>query len=464
VDLAPNYGPAERVENNKWCLSKLQIVMAGSGLLHVPAVGSCHHFGSVRHAGTLSFVPRIMVETAIDHLRQLSETIDQSPGNSSSNCRDDGQLQTNREDKMKKQGSSSRLGKLDLNRRVVLTGGAATILVPTYWKQASAQEKRIFIRDPGGPYADGFKEAFHDDFKKATGIESVGLQGQHEPTGIIIGMVDTKTYTWDMALLTTAAADQLVNTKDGYLEKLNVTSPHIASTPAEYKTDYFIGNNVFSTIFAYRTDAYEGKGREPPKTWIDVFDSKKFPGRRSIRKHPFDTIEQALLADGVALDKLYPLDFDRAFKKLDTVKKDIAVWWTGGAQTSQMLKSGEVDICTTWNGRAQAAIDDGAPVKIVWNQQLWSPEGWCILKGTPKADMCREFIKFAVDPARQAIWTKHVAYGPTHPDAYKTIDPKRAAFLPTHPDNLKNAAQVDFKFWAANKDKTTERFNSWVIS
>ena len=204
---------------------------------------------------------------------------------------------------------------------------------------------------------------------------------------------------------------------------------------------------MFATILAYRTDAFEGKGKEPPKTWADLFDLKKVPGRRSMRKHPFDTIEQALLADGVPGEKLYPLDFDRAFKKLDTIKKDIAVWWTGGAQTSQLLKSGEVDICACWNARAQAAIDDGAPVKIVWTQH-----------------MCREFIKFAVDPARQAIFTKHLAYGPTHPDAYKSIPAERAKVLPTAPAYLPGRIQVDDMFWAANKDKTTERFNIWVIS
>jgi putative spermidine/putrescine transport system substrate-binding protein len=360
---------------------------------------------------------------------------------------------------------SGRIGRLDLDRRNLLKiGGAATIMAPTFWRQASAQEKRIFVRDPGGPYGPGFNEAFHNDFKKASGIESVGLQGQHEPTSLIKGMVDTKTYTWDMALLSAAACDQLVAEGSGYLEKLNIKSPHLDSTPPQYKNDYFAGNDVFSTIFAYRTDAFEGKGKAPPKSWADLFDIKGMPGRRALRKHPFDTIEEALMADGVPLDKLYPLDFDRAFKKLDTVKKDISVWWTGGAQTSQLLKTGEVDICATWNGRAQAAIDDGAPVKIVWNQQIWSSEGWCIIKGTPKADMCREFIKFAVDPARQAIWTKHVAYGPTHPDAYKHIDAKRAAILPTHPDNLKSAIQTDHKHWAQVKDKQVERFNAWVVS
>jgi len=363
---------------------------------------------------------------------------------------------------MGKKKAPIRIGKLDLTRRHVLAGGAAAVMVPTFWKQASAQEKRIFIRDPGGPYTPGFKEAFYEPFKAATGIEAIGLQGQHEPTSMIKGMVDTKTYTWDMAHLSLAACVQLRD--EGYLEPLNVKTPYLDSTPAEYKNDYFAGCNVFSVILAYRTDAFEGKGKEPPKSWADFFNTEKFPGRRSMRKHPFDTIEQALMADGVPVDKLYPLDFDRAYKKLDTIKNKIDVWWTGGAQTSQLLKSGEVDLCATWNGRAQAAIDDGAPVKIVWNQQLWSPEGWTILKGTPKGDMCREFIKFATDPAKQAVFTKYLAYGPTHPDAYKSIPEERAKILPTHPDNIKSRAQADNEFWAKHKDKAVERFNAWIVS
>ncbi|MHA1151572.1 MAG: ABC transporter substrate-binding protein [Alphaproteobacteria bacterium] len=366
---------------------------------------------------------------------------------------------------MTKTKSDRGMGKLDLSRRhVLMLTGATAVMAPVFWKQAWAAEKKIFIRDPGGPYAPGFKEAFYEPFTKATGIEAIGLQGQHEPTSLIKAMVDTKTYTWDMALLTPAAVSQLRDTGSGYIEKHNVDSEFIRSTPSEYVTEYSIGNDVFATIMAYRTDAFEDKGRKAPGSWADFFDVENFPGRRAMRKHPFDTIEQALMADGVAPADLYPLDFDRAFKKLDTIKEHISVWWTGGAQTSQLIKSGEVDICPTWNARAQAAIDDGAPAKIVWDQHLWSSEGWAILKGTPKGDLCREFIKFAVDPERQAVFTKHLGYGPTHPDAYKYIPAERAAILPTSPQNMGSRQQADSAFWAKNKDRIAERFNAWVIT
>ena len=130
------------------------------------------------------------------------------------------------------------------------------------------------------------------------------------------------------------------------------------------------------------------------KTWADFWNVEKFPGRRSLRKNPIDSLEQALMADGVSIDQLYPLDVDRAFKSLDKIKQHVDVWWTGGAQSTQLLQSGEVDLISGWNARLQSAIDGGAPATIVWDQGLYSIEGWAIPKGCPRADAAKQFIKF----------------------------------------------------------------------
>ena len=367
---------------------------------------------------------------------------------------------------MRKNACDSEKAGRGISRRKVLKGAAAGAVVfgaPMIWRRASAQAKRIVVRDPGGPFFQAFGEAFYKPFREATGIEAVGVAAAHEPTSLVKGMVDTKTYTWDMALLSQAAADQLVKEGSGYLEKLGLEShPDVSEVRPEFRTPYFVGNDVFTALLAYRTDAF--KGRKAPSGWKDLWDVKGIPGRRALRKHPFDTIEEALLADGVPKEKLYPCDIDRALKSLDKVKQHVGVWWTGGAQTSQMLKSGEVDMCPTWNARAQAAIDDGAPVELAWDQNLWAVEGWCILKGTPNADVCREFIKFAANAKRQAAYTPHLTYGPTNPNAYKYIDSKRALILPTHPENLAKSIRVDYDYWGTHKDKVTERFNAWVIS
>jgi putative spermidine/putrescine transport system substrate-binding protein len=51
-------------------------------------------------------------------------------------------------------------------------------------------------------------------------------------------------------------------------------------------------------------------------------------------------------------DKLYPMDIEPAFKKLDQIKPHIKVWWTQGNQSQQLIRDGEIDMMSIWNARA----------------------------------------------------------------------------------------------------------------
>ena len=111
----------------------------------------------------------------------------------------------------------------------------------------------------------------------------------------------------------------------------------------------------------------------------------------------------------------------------------------------------------------QAIIDGGAPVKIVWNQGLYSIEGWSIPKGCPRADAARRFVGFCVDARRQAVFTETLSYGPTNLEAYKYIPAARDASLPTSPDNLKRMTIARESWWSVNRAAMTERFNTWIL-
>lgn len=337
---------------------------------------------------------------------------------------------------------------------------ATLVAGPAVLGTARAQARRLVVRDPGGPYTTAFKEAFYEPFRAATGIEVIGVVSPHEPTTQIKTMVEARAWTWDMALLSRAAHDQLVAERDGYLAPIDVDSPGIRATPAIFKTDHFVGNDVFAAVLAYRHDRFTS--RRPPAGWADLLDPARMPGRRALRRHPFDTLEQALMADGVARDRLYPIDVERALTRLEPLRRTGTLWWSNGAQTTRMLGAGEVDLCATYSARAQAAIDEGAPVTIVWDGMLYAAEGWCILKGSPNADLARRFIAFAVDAERQARITRHLAYGPTIPDAYRFVDPARARHFPSHPDNLARGVAIDSAWWGRHKDPITERFNAWL--
>lgn len=345
-------------------------------------------------------------------------------------------------------------------RRRMLQGAGAFALASTMPALAAAQSKQIVVSDPGGPYTTAYRQAFYDPFEKATGIKVISVARESQPVAQLSAMVQTKNYVWDVTTLTLSADIPYLESK-GYLEPIGLKASDYPDLMPEAVTANWLGVDVYSTVLAYRQDKFAQSG---PKSWADFWNVKKFPGRRCLRRSPLDTLEQALLADGVSLDKLYPLDVDRAFKSLDKIKPHVSIWWTSGAQAMQAIQSGDVDMISTWNGRAQAAIDAGAPVKIVWNQGLYSIEGWGIPKGTPQAEMAKQFVRFCADAKRQAVLTETLAYGPTNKKSFDSIPAKRAALLPTTPDNVRDMRLPSPQWWADNRQAVTERFNSWIIA
>ncbi len=346
-----------------------------------------------------------------------------------------------------------------VSRRLILKSMAvatASLPMPFIARTASAAETLV-IRDAGGLYQTAVVEAFYKPYTKETGVQIVPASATTDPLAQVKAMVDAKSYTWDVVLNRVGGAELLG--AQGYLEEIDWSASAMNDLIPRARSKYLMGTDVFASVFGYRTDT----AKREPNSWADFWDVQKFPGRRSLSKNAIDTLEQALLADGVALDKLYPLDIPRALKKLDQIRSSVAVWWTGGAQASQMLKTGEADLVATWNARAQAAIDDGAPVKLVWNQGLYGIEGWTIPKGNPKRAAGQKFIEYCAHPERQAAFAKIISYGPTNPKAFEFIDKARAEILPTAPSHFDKLIYQDHDYWSQNQEGALEKFNAWLL-
>jgi putative spermidine/putrescine transport system substrate-binding protein len=347
---------------------------------------------------------------------------------------------------------------------IKLAAGSAALATPlVLLPRKTRAATRIVATDVGGPYTAAYGEAYYKPFNEAMKgeIEVVSVTIGSNPTAECAQMVASKNFVWDLVDIGSLA--EVTLRSQGLVEELHVDDdPDVKEIPADFRTPYMIGLDSYATILAYRTDAFRGK--EPVNGWRDMWNVTEFPGRRALRKSPFDTIELALMADGVDTKNVYPCDFDRAYRSLAKLKPNVAAWWTTGAQTSQMLNTREVDMVPTWNGRAQAIIDAGGPVKISWNQGLLTWGGWVVLKGNPKLEACRKLIKFASNAKRQAVVAQHAAYGPCNPNAYKYIDEKRGRILSTFPEYRAQMTVIDDQFWGSRKEAATERFNSWLLS
>jgi putative spermidine/putrescine transport system substrate-binding protein len=345
-------------------------------------------------------------------------------------------------------------------RKLLKTASAAAtgLALPAVWSGQARAAEQITVADVGGAPGAALRTAFYDPFEKETGIKVIGVAHESDPVTQFKVIVDTGTKLWDVCMVTPDDVARLTNEKN-YLEPLEIAAgPDDELIPGAMMPNWF-GFSAYGIVMAYRTDVYK---KEAPKGWADFWNTEKFPGRRGLYRNPKGVLESALLADGVAPKDLYPLDVDRAFAMMDKIRSEVAVWWTAGAQNTQILQSGEVDMADTWSARAFAAIDSGAPVQIVWNG-LYSIDGWSIPLGTTKLKQAREFIKFCMHPERQAAYSSIVANGPSNLKAYKFITPERAKVLPTLPENLAGLTVRDYAYWGKNYAAVSERFQEWLL-
>ncbi len=253
---------------------------------------------------------------------------------------------------------------------------------------------------------------------------------------------------------------------EGILEPLDYKMIDVSNFVEGTHLPACVGTITFSTVFAYNTETYKDGG---PKSWADFFDTKKFPGKRAYRAKYHGTLEPALLADGVPMNEVYKVldseeGIDRAINKIRSIKDDIAIWWKSGAQHAQLMKDGEVDMTTGWNGRFDVAIKDGAKAAYNYNAALLDYDCFGIPKGAPNKELAMKFLAEASKPEYQAAMPQYITYGPTDKRAYELgiIGEDVAKSLPSHPHNAETQLVVDNSWYAKWEKYASEKYQEML--
>jgi len=322
---------------------------------------------------------------------------------------------------------------------------------------ARAQPKQLVVCSWGGAYQEAQRKTMFEPFEKEAGIKII----EASPTdyGKLKAMVQSGNVEWDLV----DVGDRMViaGAKESLLDPIDYQGMDTRDVFPQVIHKYGLGTIYYSTILAYSTKKYPSGNH--PKTWADFWDVKKFPGPRTIRNNPIDNFEFALMADGVPIDKVYPMDVDRAFRVLDRIKKHITVWWTTGAQPAQLLADGEVELATSWSGRIIAIQRQGAKTGIEWNQGKLQWDSWVVPKGTRNKDGAMKFIAWATQPKVQAALVNQLPYGPVNKKAFDFISPEAAKDMPTAPENARRQLMVDTVYWGENLTALTEKWNAWFV-
>jgi putative spermidine/putrescine transport system substrate-binding protein len=264
----------------------------------------------------------------------------------------------------------------------------------------------------GGVYQEAQREGWLKPYTALTGVQF--QESEESSNATIKAQVESNNVEWDVV---DVGNDFGLDGNADLLEPLDYSLIKQDEILPGFATTYRVGDITYGVVLAYNTDKTAGK---VPEGWADFFDTAKIPGKRGLWKYSTGgVLEFALMADGVKPADLYTpkLDVDRAIKKLDTIKDDI-VWWGSGAESQELIGSGEVAMSMIWNGRGYSAKHtDNKPVEMQWNQQILTADYFVVPKGTPNKQVAMEFIAWATCANNNAAVSDKIPYGPTNKNA-----------------------------------------------
>lgn len=340
---------------------------------------------------------------------------------------------------------------------------------------ASAQAVELNVVSWGGAYTASQLKAYHQPYMAAH--PDVKLNSLDYSGGLaeVRAQAEAGNVTWD--LVDVVVADAIRGCDEGLFMELDhnalLDAAPDGTPPTEdfldgTLSDCFVPQIIYSFAFAYRTDAFKG---EQPKTMADVFDLKKFPGKRTLQRSPVNNLEWALIADGVPVNEVYdvldtPEGIERAFAKLGTIKSEV-IWWTEGAVPAQLLADGEVVFGNGYNGRLFSAIEEEKqPLAMIWDGQVLDIDGWAVPADGKNIDEVLKFMRFATDTQRLADQAKYISYGPARKSSLPLVSTHAELGIDMEPHMPTKYAELgfltNFQWWADNRDELNERFEAWL--
>jgi putative spermidine/putrescine transport system substrate-binding protein len=356
-----------------------------------------------------------------------------------------------------------------LSRRELLAAGGSAIaagaLMGPSGRALAAGEfegHTIVFASWGGSYQDAQKASYCDPFVEKTG--ATVLQDGPMNNAKFRTMVEAGEPVWDVVDVTIEFLHNGVT--DDLFEKLDLSKISTDRLDPKYVHDYGIACIAWSYNVGYNTNAFQTG--EHPRSWADVFDVEKFPGRRTLRDRVAPMMEIALMADGVPLDQVYEVlatdeGVKRAFAKLDTVKDD-TIFWETNSQSQQLFIDGEVGCGVILNGRAYDAAKQGGPVAIDWNQNIQSVDYLVIPRGSKNVEAAHGLIDEMTVAENQAKLANMIAYSPTNPDAFEMIDAEIVPWLSTSPENAAKGMLIDASFWEDRLASMAEQWEAWKLA
>lgn len=348
-----------------------------------------------------------------------------------------------------------------MNMCVLATATSLFVSLSLYLP-ANAQE--VVIASTGGAYDRALKQSWFDPFTQETGIQvKVVSATNSEMRAKVSAMVKTGATTWDLYLegeIQAASSNHKNNTEDltefcqRFLDRKDL-APHACDAGGALLQST-------ATLMAYRTT---GEGAVAPQTWADMWDVERFRGGRAFPNFddPWRVLAAALLADGVTSKDLFPLDIDRAFRKLDKIRDNVTLWWKTGDQSVNGFRNGEYDVGQIWLTRAKAMKSEGLPIGWSYKGAFLVGDRVALVKNAPNRKNALKLIEFWLNnPKAQASVCDQLSCTPPSTSAIALMSLETRQTMPSQSETANDVVVPDAKWINDNAKMLLERWNMWV--
>jgi mannopine transport system substrate-binding protein len=355
-----------------------------------------------------------------------------------------------------------------IGRRSALAGSAA-LGAATVARRASGQsaptgglESTLVVRTTGGAFEQALKRDFFDPFTKATGVRVVPFVASYgDMMAKAAAMEAANRVEWDLISPQYYELSKLSNmlTDLGDCSAMpNIAKEGVANACGRYGLLYVVGGQ----FLAYNPDVFKA---EKPASWADFWNVERFPGPRALPNtgSPWATLIASLVADGVEPRKLFPLDLDRAFAKLDKIKPHVAVWWRTGSQSQQVMRSGNAVMSLMWSGTAYEGKHQGIPLDWTWKDAIADFGAWAMLKNAPHPNAARAFLDFYVtNPEAHAAFAREMGYSTSSRQGQALLPPELKQELGADPATFNQIIVPDADWLEQHRASTLDRWNQWI--
>ncbi|MDW5324163.1 extracellular solute-binding protein [Plantactinospora sp. KLBMP9567] len=324
-------------------------------------------------------------------------------------------------------------------------------------ESGAAAGKTLTWASTGGQFQEDEKKALQEPFTAKTGTAFTNVSPAEQAQ--VRTMVTSGKTIWDLANMSWIYAGAYCGE---LFEKLDDPALDRSKFPAGTTGDCFVPTYRYANIFSYNADMYPG---EKPTRIEDFFDLKRFPGKRVVYDYPkAGLLEAALVADGVPPEQVYPIDVDRAFKKIDTIKSSLVFAPSYGA-IQQMLVDKQASMVLTVTARTIVSAQSGANLVAVWDFNTTDIGALVIPKGTPNKQLAQQMLAFVTEPEQGIAYAKLTGTAPARPDVdlnsvgYTEQQKQFNAFLPDRGTTV----EQDKQWWIENTDALVKRWTSWKV-